>query len=127
MAEDLVGILEEATGLGEVIVIVRTSGAIAEVMGELRLRRGEEWLTLGQEGGSHVHLRVADIRGVRFTHSEGRNAALQFLGPGGTTLLQLSFRGTNPRRAEGFNPERSRAVHARFSLLAEPTGQEAKP
>jgi len=116
---DVVGILEEAVNLGDVIGIVRGNGTIAEVMGDLRLRRGEEWLTLGQEGASHVHVRVAEVQAVRFTHAQGRNAALQVLGAGGTVLLQVSFRGTNPERAEAFRAERLEAVRARFGHLAE--------
>ena len=116
---DIVSILEEALRLGEIIVIVRANGAVAEVMGDLRLRRGEEWLTLGQEGASHVHVRIAEVQAVRFTQAQGRNAALQILGPDGGLLVQVAFRGTNPGHAEAFKSERLEAVRARFAHLAE--------
>ncbi len=116
---DIIGVLEEACSLGEIIVIVRANGAVAEVMGDLRLRRGEEWLTLGQEGASHVHVKVAEVQTVRFTQSQGRNAALQILGPDGGLPVQVAFRGTNPGRAEAFRSERLEAVRARFAHLAE--------
>lgn len=115
---DIIGVLEEAISLGDIIVIVRANGAIAEVLGDLRLRRGEEWLTLGQEGGSHVHVKAAEIQAVRFTDAPGRNAALQILGAEGGIILQVSFRGTNPERAEAFRSERLEGVRARFAHLA---------
>ncbi len=116
---DIIGVLEQAFSLGDIIVIVRANGAIAEVMGDLRLRRGEEWLTLGQEGASHVHVKAAEVQAVRFAHAQGRNAALQILGADGDILVQVSFRGTNPERAEAFRPERLEAVRAQFGHLAE--------
>jgi hypothetical protein len=116
---DIIGVLERAFTLGDILVIVRANGAIAEVMGDLRLRRGEEWLTLGQEGASHVHVKTAEVQAVRFAHAHGRNAALQVMGPNGEVLVQLSFRGTNPERAEAFRPDRLEAVRAQFGHLAE--------
>ncbi len=114
MGTDVVAILDEAVGLGDVIVVVRGPGSITEVMGDLGLRRSGEWLTLGQEGGSHVHLKAADLASARFVHLEGRNAALKFLDGSGAEMVQVSFRGTNPGRAERYDAARVEAVRSRF-------------
>lgn len=121
MTDDVVATLEAALGLGDTMLIVHSTAATAEVVGRGPLRRGQEWLTLGDEGGgaSHVHLRVADVRGLRFREGEGRNAALDVLGPEASVILSISFRRTNPARAESFDPERLAAVKARFGPLAE--------
>lgn len=123
MSEDVVAALEAALAMGETMLIVRAGAAIAEVAGRGSLRRGAEWLTLGDEGagGSHVHLRLANVQELRFREPEGRNAALDVLGPEGTVLLSLSFRRTNPGRAETFDPGRLAAVRARFGHLVETT------
>ncbi len=120
MMDEILAALDEALGLGETMVIVRSRAAIAEVAGG-RLRRGDEWLTLGNEvpGGSHVHLKMEDVGGLRYSQAEGGNAALDLLGPDGTVLLSVSFRKTNPGRAEAFGRERLATVQARFSRFAE--------
>lgn len=120
MTDEILAALDEALGLGETRVIVRSRAAIAEVAGG-RLRRGDEWVTLGDEGpgGSHVHLKMADVGGLRYSQAEGRNAALDVLDPDGTVLLSVSFRKTNPGRAETFDRERLATVEARFSRFAE--------
>lgn len=120
MTDDIVAALEEALALGETMVIVRSAAAIAEISGG-PLRRGMEWLTLGDEGAgaSHVHVRMADVRGLRYREQEGRNAALDVLGPDGTSILSLSFRKTNPARAESFDRDRLDEVRARFGRRAE--------
>ncbi len=116
---DVVGALEAALALGDTMVIVRSGPAIAEVAGG-PLRRGAEWLTLGDEGAgaSHVHVKIADAPTLRYREAEGRNAALDLLGPDGTVILSLTFRRTNPGRVEGFDPDRLAAVRARFGGLA---------
>ncbi len=121
MSEDVVAALEAALAMEETMLIVRAGAAIAEVAGRGPLRRGAEWLTLGDEapGGSHVHLRLADVHGVRFREPEGRNAALDVLGPEGVVLVSLSFRRTNPGRPEAFDRGRLADVRARFGHLVE--------
>ncbi len=120
MTDEVVAALDEALGLGETMVIVRSGGAIAEVAGG-RLRRGDEWFTLGDEGPglSHVHVRIADVRALRYRHAEGRNAALDVLGSDGTLLLSVSFRKTNPDRREAFDRERLATVQTRFGRFEE--------
>jgi len=101
-------------------IIVRSAAAIAEVAAG-PLRRGQEWLTLGDEGAgaSHVHVKISDVRGLRYREQEGRNAALDVLGRDGAVILSISFRKTNPARAESFDPDRLAAVRAGFGHLAE--------
>jgi hypothetical protein len=116
---DVVATLEAALAMGDTMVIVRAGGAIAEVAGG-PLRRGTEWLTLGDEGtgASHVHVKLADARALRYREAEGRNAALDLVGPDGAVILSLTFRRTNSGRPDGFDAERLAAVRARFGSLA---------
>ncbi len=120
---DVAALLESALALGDTMVIVRNGTAIAEVAGG-PLRRGAEWLTLGDEGAgaSHVHVKIADARTVRYREGAGRNAAIDLVGRDGAVILSVTFRHTNPDRAEQFDAERLAAVQARFGRL---TGESA--
>lgn len=117
---EVVAALSDALAFGDTLVIVRAGGAIAEVAGG-PLRRGEEWLTLGNEGvgASHVHVRIADAHAIRYRQTEGRNAALDVLGADGAVIVSIAFRRTNPARAETFDAERLAAIVARFGSLGE--------
>lgn len=119
MSDELLVALEEGLAMGDTMVIVRAGGAIAEVTGG-PLRRGREWLTLGDEGAgaSHVHVRIADVHSLAYREREGRNAALDVLGPDGALLLSIAFRKTNPESAGKFDPDRLARVRARFGGLA---------
>ncbi len=110
--------MESALALGDTMVIVRAGAAIAEVTGG-PLRRGAEWLTLGDEGAgaSHVHVKIADARSLRYREGAGRNAGLDLLGHDGAVILSVTFRRTNPGRAEQFDAERLAVVQARFGGL----------
>jgi hypothetical protein len=110
--------LEAALAMGDTMIIVRAGAAIAEVAGG-PLRRGSERLTLGDEGAgaSHVHVKLAEAAALRYREAEGRNAALDLLGPDGVVILSLTFRRTNPGRPDGFDPDRLAAVRARFGSL----------
>ena len=118
--DSVLAALEEALALGDTIVIVRAAAATAEVAGG-RLRRGQEWLTVGDEGAgaSHVHIKLSEIDALRFRHAEGRNAALDVLNGKGEAIFSLSFRKTNPSRAEMFDSDRLATLNARFGHLAE--------
>lgn len=120
MTDSALEVLEEALAFGDTIVIVRSGAAIAEVMGG-PVRRGQEWLTVGDEGAgaSHVHIKLAEIDALRFRHTEGRNAALDILNTNGDAIFSVSFRKTNPGRAETFDSERLTTLKARFGHLAE--------
>ncbi len=119
MSDELLAALEDGLAMGDTIIIVRSSAAIAEVTGG-PLRRGREWLTLGDEGAgaSHVHVRIADVHSLAYRETEGRNAALDMLGADGAVLLCIAFRKTNPGSAEKFDPDRLARVRARFGGLA---------
>jgi hypothetical protein len=121
MIDGVVAALEEALAFGDTILIVRSKAATAEVVGGGPVRRSQEWLTLGDEGAgaSHVHLRIAEIRGLRFRESPDRNVALDILGPDAGAILSISFRRTNPVRVETFEAERLAAVKSRFGHIAE--------
>lgn len=117
--DEVLAALETAVGFPDVSIIVRSAGAIAEVRGPLKPRRGSEWLTLGEESGSHVHLKAEDIRAFRFTEPGDGNLALEVHGDGGALLCKLSFRRTNPARPDGYDRERAESVKARFQHLRE--------
>ncbi len=120
MTDSTLTVLEEALAFGDTIVIVRSGAAIAEVIGG-PVRRGQEWLTVGDEGAgaSHVHIKLAEIDGLRFRHAEDRNAALDVLNANGEAIVSLSFRKTNPGRGETFDADRLATVKARFGHLTE--------
>ncbi len=120
MTDSILAALDEALALGNTIVLVRSGAAIAEVAGG-PLRRGQEWLTVGDEGAgaSHVHVRLSEIGALRFRHAEGRNAALDVLNANGEVIFSLSFRKTNPARVETFDSDRLATVKARFGHLGE--------
>jgi hypothetical protein len=120
--DQIVATLEEALSVAETSLIVRSVGVIVEVRGPLRLRQGSEWLTLGDEGGSHVHLKTEQVCTLRYTQPDNGNAALELLGFEGDVLCRVSFRGTNPARTESYNRERAANVSERFDRLAERAG-----
>lgn len=111
--------LHDALAFAETSVIVRSAGAIAEVHDVCTLRQGAEWVTLGEEGGTHVHLKIQDGCRLRYRQPDEGNAALELLGAGGEVFCRLCFRGTNPARTEVYNRERAANLHVRFGCLAE--------
>jgi hypothetical protein len=120
MTDSVLVALEDALAFGDTIVIVRSAAATAEVMGG-PVRRGQGWLTIGDEGAgaSHVHIKLSEIDALRFRHPEGRNAALDIVNANGDAVVSVSFRKTNPGRAETFDSERLTTVTSRFGHLAE--------
>lgn len=120
MIDSVLAALEDALAFGDAIVIVRSDAAIAEVAAG-PVRRGQEWLTLGDEGAgaAHVHVKLSAIHALRFRHVEGRNAALDVLDAGGASIFSVAFRKTNPGRAETFDAERLATLRRRFGHLAE--------
>lgn len=118
----IIATLEEAVGFMETSLIVRTAAAIVEMRGPLRLRHGQEWLTLGEDSGSHVHLKTEAIVMIRYTHSPDANAALEVRSADGDVVCRISFRGTNPAQGDRYNSERAVDVRTRFARLAEQAG-----
>jgi len=121
--DQILSALETALAFGDTSVIVRSSGAIAEVHNLHTLRQGAEWATLGEEGGTHVHLKIQEGCKLRYTQPDEGNAALELLGPDGDVLCRVTFRGTNQARAENYNPERAANIRERFGCLAECAGR----
>jgi Haem utilisation ChuX/HutX len=120
MTDAVLAALEDALAFGDTIVIVRSAAATAEVRGG-PVRRGQEWLTIGDEGAgaSHVHIKLSEIDALRFRHTEARNAALDILNANGDAIFSVSFRKTNTGRAETFDSERLTKLKSRFGHLAE--------
>lgn len=117
--QQIVAMLEIALACGDTNVIVRSAGAIAEIYNPLTVRQVAEWVTIGEVGGSHVHLKSTEVSALRYQESADANAALELLGSGGEVLCRISFRGTNPARVERFNCERADNVRAHFGHLAD--------
>lgn len=120
--EQILSALEAALACGDTSVIVRSSGAIAEVHGLVTLRQGTEWVTLGEEGQTHVHLKIEDGCRLLYRQQDEANTALELLGADGDLLCRVSFRGTNRAKTEHYSPERAAKIHERFSCLAECAG-----
>ncbi len=120
MTDAVLAALESALAFGDTMVLVRAGAAIAEVAGG-PLRRGQEWLTLGDEGAgaSHVHVKRSEIHALRFRQAEGRNAALDVLNTNGEAIVSVSFRKTNPGRGDTFDADRLATLRERFGHLAE--------
>ena len=78
--DQIVSALESALGFEETSVIVRSSSAVAEVHGLLTVQRGTEWITLGEEGRTHVHLKIAEGCRLRYRQPNDKNAALEWQG-----------------------------------------------
>ncbi|OQW62734.1 MAG: hypothetical protein BVN29_18415 [Nitrospira sp. ST-bin5] len=116
--EQILAALETALGFGETSVIVRSSGAIAEVHGLLTVRQGAEWVTLGEEGQTHVHLKIEAGSRLLYRQQDEANAALELAGPDGELLCRVTFRGTNRAKAENYSPERAAKIRECFSGLA---------
>ena len=120
--EQILSALEVALAYGDTSVIVRSSGAIAEVHGLLTLRQGTEWVTLGEEGKTHVHLKIDEDSRLLYRQQDEANAALELVGADGGLLCRVSFRGTNRAKTESYSPERAAKIHERFGCLAEGAG-----
>ncbi len=120
--EQILSALEAALAYGDTSVIVRSSGAIAEVHGLLTLQQGIEWVTLGEEGKTHIHLKIEEGSKLTYRHEDKANAALELVGPGGALFCRVTFRGTNPARAENYSPDRATQIYERFGCLAECAG-----
>lgn len=114
---DLLATLSAAATFPDAALIVRAAATIAEISGPLTVRQGPQWLTIGQDPGSHLHLRAADVVAVRYVASEAANAALELVGSDGAVVCKVSFRGTNPSKPERFDAARARQVAARFAGL----------
>ena len=110
--------LEAALKFEKTSVIVRSSSAIAEVHGLLTIRRGTEWVTLGEEGRTHVHLKIVEGCRLHYRQSDDRNSALELTGPDGELLCCVTFRGTNRAKTGQYDPARAAMVCERFGHLA---------
>lgn len=119
--EQILSALEAALAFGNTSVIVRSSGAIAEIHGLLTLRQGTEWVTLGEEGQTHVHLKIEEGSRLLYRQQDEANAALEIIGADGDLLCRVTFRGTNRAKVENYHLERAAKLHERFSDLVEGT------
>ncbi len=108
--EQIISAMEAALACGETSVIVRSSGAITEVHGLVTLRQGTEWVTLGEEGQTHVHLKIEDGSKLLYRQQDEVNAALELAGPDEELLCRVTFRGTNRAKAENYSPERAAKI-----------------
>lgn len=119
----ILSILEEAIGWAGTSFIVRTPAVIVEMRGPLKVTCGQEWATIGEESGSHIHLRVQSCQVLRYTLPNKTNAALEVRAADGELVCRLSFRGTDPSQTERYDVERATNVHTRFARLAKEASQ----
>jgi hypothetical protein len=121
----MIDVLRAALAEPDARVIVRTPSAICELVGPLPLRAGDEWLTVGQEGQSHIHLRLVDLAALVFSAPDDGNVALEVVDAAGLRVVRISFARTNLAKP---NCDRARreAVIARFGGAADgPSGDGA--
>jgi hypothetical protein len=116
-APDLIAELEAALAFSNTALIIRVPALIAEIRGPLAVRRGTDWLTIGEDQGTHVHLRAADVARARLVQSDAANLQLELQDGAGSILCKVSFRNTNPAKEGRFDPELSARVKARFGHL----------
>ncbi len=79
-------------------------------------------VTLGEEGQTHVHLKVEDGSRLRYRQQDEGNAALELIGADGDVVCRVSFRGTNRMKIENYSPERAAKIQERFGCWAECAG-----
>jgi hypothetical protein len=120
--DGIIATLEEAVGFTETSLIVRTPAAIVEMKGPLKVQQGQEWLTLGEDSGSHVHLKTEAIVIIRYSHPPDANAALEVRSVDGDLVCRISFRGTNPAQGDRYDSERAKDVRTRFARWVEQAG-----
>jgi hypothetical protein len=112
--------LESALTTPDTNIVVRSASAIVELMGPLPMRLGAEWLTIGEEGKTHVHVRMKDAASLRFGAPESANAHLELLASEGEVILRVAFRGTNPEKPDKFQPARRDELKRRFGHIERP-------
>jgi hypothetical protein len=100
-AHDPIAELKAALAFPDTAIIVRGASVITEIAGPLSVRRSTDWLTLGEDSGSHLHVR----------------AMLEVLDAAGALLCKVSFRRTNPARADRYDPSHAARVQAHFQHL----------
>jgi len=115
----IVSALQAALKFGELSVIVRSPSAIAEVHGLLTVQQGTEWVKLGEEGRSHVHLKILEGCRLRYRQSEDKNTALELTGPDGEVLCRVVFQGTNPAKTDSYRSEHASKIRESFCWLTE--------
>lgn len=104
--------IEQAASFENTNLIVRSPCAIAEVKGPLGFHRGRSWLRLGEEGSSHIHVKVAAISRVEFVAPTESNAALKVLDTEGVLLCRIVFRHTNPSATPFDETRRTEVIQA---------------
>lgn len=116
-AHDPIAELEAALAFPDTAIIVRGASVITEIAGPLSVRRSTDWLTLGEDSGSHLHVRGSDVARCRFVAAPTANAMLEVLDAAGALLCKVSFRRTNPARADRYDPSHAARVQAHFQHL----------
>lgn len=114
---EILRLLQRAAEVSNTNLIVRSQFAIAEVRGPLALHCTGEWLRLGVEGESHIHLKLAAVKGLQFQCPPDANAGVRVCGEDGELLCRIVFRQTNPK-LEGYDAGRAASVKEEFSAIA---------
>ena len=109
----MIDALRAVLGEPDARIVVRTPSAICELVGPLPLRTGDEWLTVGQEGQPHIHLRALDVHALRFAAPDDGNVAVEVVDAAGARVVRVAFARTNPAKAECDHARRA-VVIARY-------------
>lgn len=116
LSNEWLPVIERAAAVSNTNLIVRSEYAIVEVRGPLQLHCTGQWLRLGVEGQSHLHLKLGAIEALQFVSPADANSALRILGVQDSLLCRIVFRHTNPR-GQPFEPTRREQVQQMFSDL----------
>lgn len=89
-------VLSDIVGIDNILLIVRTGGAISEMRGDsLTVRQKDNWITIGDsDGPCHMHIDAGTITSAKFVreNKESRvSYSVRFFGKGGEKMLSAVF------------------------------------
>ena len=89
-------ILSDIVKLDDILLIVRTGGAISEMRSNsLTLRQKDNWITIGDsDGPCHMHIDASTVSSAQFAREqkEGRvSYSVRFFDKGGAKMLSAVF------------------------------------
>ena len=94
-ASHMVGLLEDLQAIPDVLFVVRSRGAVAEIRSGLAISHKNDWITLGtNDGPAHMHLQVPAVSSVIFVQEEKpqrTSYSVRFLDGDGERVLAAFF------------------------------------
>lgn len=108
----LLELLSEIVRIDDVLLIVKSGGAVSEVRSNsLGIRQKDRWITIGSnDGPAHMHVDSDQVRYARFVREErpGRTSySVRFFDADGTRVLAAFFTGMYDE-SKNINPQRKK-------------------